>query len=125
MWAKYCIVNKILLSSLFLLFFFNVQMSFLLTTLEKQVEEKGKELVEYREKYNIKLQNEAPGDSSSDNSREKAAQGDSKSSGVLVTSWATSLSMLGTFCASRYEHSVSYWTEQLPAAVYSVLRLLS
>ena len=34
------------------------QMSMLLTTLEKQVEEKGKELVAYREKFNIRLQNE-------------------------------------------------------------------
>ena len=55
-------------------------MGVLLTTLEKQIEEKGKELVEYREKYNIKLQGDAPAEKPAD------SQTDSKTSGVLVTS---------------------------------------
>lgn len=58
-----------------------MQMGNLLTQLESQIQTKGKELVEYREKYNIKLQNEAPAEKPVESS-----QSDSKSSGVLVTS---------------------------------------
>lgn len=59
----------------------------LLKTLEKQVEEKGKDLVTYREKYNIRLQNEPP---SEQNDKQKS-QEDSKSSGVLVNSWSMNI----------------------------------
>jgi len=59
------------------------QMSLLITTLEKQVEEKGKELVSFREKFNIRLQNEGSAESQSDTSK---SQEEGKSAGVLVNS---------------------------------------
>lgn len=63
-------------------------MTSLLETLEKQVQDKGKEILEYKEKHDIKLQSELPtagGQQGSNSSSDKAA-GDSKSSGVLVNS---------------------------------------
>ena len=55
-------------------------MGTLITTLEKQIEDKGKELQDYREKHNIRLQSEAPAEKTAEK------QGESKTSGVLVTS---------------------------------------
>ena len=60
------------------------QMSMLLTTLEKQVEDKGKELVAYREKFNIRLQNEQQ--SAEPQTDKTKSHEESKSSGVLVNS---------------------------------------
>jgi len=59
------------------------QMSLLITTLEKQVEEKGKELVSFREKFNIRLQNDGSSEPQSDTSK---SQEEGKSAGVLVNS---------------------------------------
>lgn len=58
----------------------------LLTTLEKQVQEKGKELLDYKEKHKIRLQSEMPGQQEKSGGA-TASSDETKSSGVLVNSW--------------------------------------
>jgi len=59
----------------------------LLEMFDKQLEEKGKELLEYREKHDLKIQGEGTNPGPSQPSTDVAAKGDSsKSTGVLVTS---------------------------------------
>lgn len=61
-------------------------MTALLETLEKQVQEKGKELLDYKEKHNIKLQSEVEGQSQETATPKQPASDEGKSSGVLVNS---------------------------------------